>query len=133
MIELYRRQDDGSFEHDGTFEDGEWSVGADLYGDLPEDTTEDDLMDRFDGPYVVAVQDPERPAMTEDTEKSTDQPFEENWEEKEDPCWDGYEQVGMKEGEDGEPVPDCVPKDGEKSKALAELVKRRYEAQKDGE
>ena len=28
----------------------------------------------------------------------------------EDPCWDGYEQVGMKE-QGGEKVPNCVPKD----------------------
>jgi len=27
-----------------------------------------------------------------------------------DPCWDGYEQVGMKEDENGNPVPNCVPK-----------------------
>ena len=27
----------------------------------------------------------------------------------EDPCWEGYVQVGMKEGEDGEMVPNCVP------------------------
>jgi len=26
-----------------------------------------------------------------------------------DPCWEGYEQVGMKEGKDGKLVPDCVP------------------------
>lgn len=28
------------------------------------------------------------------------------------PCWDGYEQIGMKE-KDGKQVPNCVPKDGE--------------------
>ena len=26
-----------------------------------------------------------------------------------DPCWEGYEQIGMKEGKDGKMVPDCVP------------------------
>jgi hypothetical protein len=26
-----------------------------------------------------------------------------------DPCWEGYEQIGMKEGKDGKLVPDCVP------------------------
>lgn len=31
--------------------------------------------------------------------------------EQEDPCWDGYVQVGMKDGEDGDPVPRCVPKE----------------------
>lgn len=28
--------------------------------------------------------------------------------EKEDPCWDGYDMVGMKT-EDAEKVPNCVP------------------------
>lgn len=28
----------------------------------------------------------------------------------EDPCWDNYEQIGMKT-KDGEKVPNCVPKD----------------------
>jgi outer membrane lipoprotein SlyB len=32
----------------------------------------------------------------------------------EDPCWEGYEQYGMKE-KDGKQVPNCVPKDNEKS------------------
>ena len=27
---------------------------------------------------------------------------------EEDPCWDGYKQVGMKKGKDGKPVPNCV-------------------------
>ena len=36
-------------------------------------------------------------------------------EEEENPCWDGYEMVGMKE-KDGKEVPNCVPKEsvGEK-------------------
>lgn len=47
------------------------------------------------------------------------------WEEKDDPCWDGYEQVGMKEGENGEKVPNCVPKDETKAvKALNEVIKQ---------
>lgn len=29
---------------------------------------------------------------------------------KKDPCWDGYEMVGMKK-KDGKEVPNCVPKD----------------------
>jgi len=37
-----------------------------------------------------------------------------------DPCWEGYEQVGMKEGENG-PVPNCVPK-GKSNKAMSALV-----------
>ena len=27
------------------------------------------------------------------------------------PCWDGYKQVGMKKGKNGDMVPNCVPKD----------------------
>lgn len=33
----------------------------------------------------------------------------------ENPCWDGYEMVGMKE-KDGKEVPNCVPKKKKKSK-----------------
>jgi hypothetical protein len=28
---------------------------------------------------------------------------------KQSPCWDGYVQRGMKPGENGRPVPNCVP------------------------
>ena len=31
--------------------------------------------------------------------------------EDEDPCWDGYTMVGMKQGENGEEVPNCVPEE----------------------
>ena len=31
-----------------------------------------------------------------------------------DPCWEGYEQIGMKE-KDGKQVPNCVPKSDETS------------------
>ena len=30
-------------------------------------------------------------------------------EQKEDPCWDGYEMIGMKD-KDGKEVPNCVEK-----------------------
>jgi hypothetical protein len=40
--------------------------------------------------------------------------IEEDTEEKDDPCWDGYTQVGMKE-QNGEMVPNCVPSDEAKS------------------
>ena len=29
--------------------------------------------------------------------------------DKQAPCWDGYVQRGMKPGQDGSPVPNCVP------------------------
>lgn len=32
-----------------------------------------------------------------------------NLKEESNPCWDGYEMVGMKE-KDGKEVPNCVPK-----------------------
>ena len=34
---------------------------------------------------------------------------------KKDPCWEGYEQVGMKK-KNGEKVPNCVPEKKKKSK-----------------
>ena len=30
-------------------------------------------------------------------------------ETKVSPCWDGYQQVGMKKGKNGKMVPNCVP------------------------
>jgi len=44
--------------------------------------------------------------------KSNDRAFQAGWaliKEKEDPCWEGYEQVGMKD-KGGRQVPNCVPK-----------------------
>lgn len=42
--------------------------------------------------------------------------------EKEDPCWDGYEQVGMKPDPNGEgEVPNCVPK-SQKEDGMMEVV-----------
>ena len=34
---------------------------------------------------------------------------------KKDPCWDGYEQIGMKKKR-GKKVPNCVPEKKKKSK-----------------
>ncbi len=34
---------------------------------------------------------------------------------KKDPCWDGYEQAGMKK-KNGKKVPNCVPEKKKKSK-----------------
>jgi hypothetical protein len=31
-------------------------------------------------------------------------------EDKDDPCWEGYEMAGMKTDEDGNKVPNCIPK-----------------------
>ena len=31
--------------------------------------------------------------------------------DEDDPCWEGYTQVGMKTDEDGNEVPNCVPDD----------------------
>jgi hypothetical protein len=38
---------------------------------------------------------------------------------EENPCWDGYKQVGMKTGKDGKPVPNCVREDVELDEARA--------------
>jgi hypothetical protein len=35
---------------------------------------------------------------------------------KSDPCWSGYEMVGMKKGKSGKPVPNCIPKSIKKKK-----------------
>jgi len=38
------------------------------------------------------------------------------------PCWDGYKQVGMKKGKNGNMVPNCVPKDFADSLTAAGII-----------
>lgn len=40
------------------------------------------------------------------------------------PCWDGYKQVGMKKGKNGEMVPNCVPIDASDDSEFAAKKKR---------
>ena len=40
-----------------------------------------------------------------------------------DPCWKGYEMVGMKKGKGGKEVPNCVPKNESKSTKLTNIIK----------
>lgn len=39
---------------------------------------------------------------------------------KEDPCWDGYKQVGMKKGKGGKKVPNCIEESAELIEEAAE-------------
>lgn len=41
-------------------------------------------------------------------------------EEDSDPCWKGYEMIGMKKGKDGKEVPNCVPKESVQEEAIDE-------------
>lgn len=67
-VEVYRRpgpEDDEPIGSDwilaGVFEDGEWVKGEDTYGSIGGDNlTEEDLLERFDGPQVVAVRPDEQ-------------------------------------------------------------------------
>ncbi len=43
---------------------------------------------------------------------------EEDLEQKTAPCWEGYEQIGMKKGKNGKMVPNCVPIKGKSAKPL---------------
>lgn len=61
--------------------------------------------------YLLADAYPDKFDNAEDARQQLHSFLDIETEEKEDPCWDGYEQQGMKEGEDGEQVPNCVPKD----------------------
>ena len=47
--------------------------------------------------------------------------FREFVETKEDPCWDGYQQYGMKD-KNGKKVPNCIPKEEYKSDAQRKAV-----------
>lgn len=65
-------------------------------------------------PYVVAV-DPERgfvlqkAGMTWEQFKPQAEAMHKKANESEDPCWEGYEAVGLKR-KGGKTVPNCVPK-----------------------
>lgn len=41
------------------------------------------------------------------------------------PCWDGYKQVGMKKGKDGKMVPNCVPIDASDDSSDAEFAAKK--------
>lgn len=47
-------------------------------------------------------------------------------EEDSDPCWKGYEMIGMKKGKDGKEVPNCVPKESVQEEAIDEKMKASY-------
>lgn len=64
-------------------------------------------------------------AMYQGEEVWLDLPFID--EEKENPCWDGYVMVGMKDGKDGKKVPNCVPED-----SLTEEEKKELNTPKRG-
>jgi len=59
-------------------------------------------------------------------------------EDDDNPCWKGYEMIGMKKGKNGEEVPNCVPKesielDENSSPSYKEGKKAAYDAKKYGE
>jgi hypothetical protein len=45
------------------------------------------------------------------------------------PCWDGYKQIGMKKGKDGKMVPNCVPVDASSTDAAQELQEQPAETE----
>ena len=47
--------------------------------------------------------------------------------EQDDPCWDGYKQVGMKK-KNGKEVPNCVPEEVELDEKVEGLVKKSEES-----
>jgi hypothetical protein len=49
--------------------------------------------------------------------------------EKKDPCWKGYEQYGMKDGDNGE-VPNCVPKKKKKKVEEKKVDKDKMDCNK---
>ena len=54
------------------------------------------------------------------------------WEEKDDPCWDGYEMQGTKE-QDGETVPNCVPKSVDTNEVTGDIAEKLSEVVFDGD
>jgi len=89
-------------------------------GDLPDSSVDTEDTEGNEGDieheqiyYLLADAYPDQFDDVQDAKESIHEALGIEGEEKEDPCWEGYEQVGMKEGEDGEMVPDCVPKNQE--------------------
>lgn len=60
---------------------------------------------------IQSEMDGEEPMPEEPTEEEMKQYRQKD---DDDPCWEGYEQVGMKEGDNGGMVPDCVPEEDAK-------------------
>jgi hypothetical protein len=62
---------------------------------------------------IAIMLDLERRAKTKKKSDSYWESFEEHLDSKEDPCWEGYEQYGMKKKK-GKKVPNCVCKNCKK-------------------
>jgi hypothetical protein len=79
-------------------------------GDVPEEL-EDNQFEAEDEEDEEEEMD-EVVASVLDELNDGQQGLREDWQlNEDDPCWDGYTMVGMKQGEGGEEVPNCVPEE----------------------
>jgi hypothetical protein len=82
-------------EEDGTWEPTAYSIGM-MYKDATKVEMENHTMDSEVGMAMFDAQLGKAECCPEDISKQA-------------PCWDGYVQRGMKPGDKGKPVPNCVP------------------------
>jgi hypothetical protein len=108
----------GDSEEKSEESEGDGSEGKSEEDSEEEDSEEDDS-DDDDSEEDEAKQDEEKEAglmfgrfVPAGTEKTADE------DSGEDPCWDGYEQAGMKT-KNGKKVPNCIPKEGHIDRKLA--------------
>ena len=87
-------------EENGTWEPTAYSIGM-MYKDAAKVEMENHTMDSETGMAMFDAQI----GKTDDSMMPTNT-YQSN---KQAPCWDGYVQRGMKPGENGKPVPNCVP------------------------
>lgn len=97
-------------------------------GDLPDSAADNDDAEADPNDieheqiyYLLADAYPDKFDDPQDAKETIHEALGMEQEEKEeDPCWDGYEQQGMKEGDNGEKVPNCVPKNDGDEKGIDE-------------
>jgi len=76
--------------------------------------------------YAICYAQANRGELGLSNDASHDEMLEAVHRSYDDPCWEGYEQVGMKEGPNGNPVPNCVPEDDVENARLSAEPKRRF-------
>jgi len=76
--------------------------------------------------YAICYAQENRDELGLSNDASHDEMLEAVHRSYDDPCWEGYEQVGMKEDENGNMVPNCVPEEDVENARLSAEPKRRF-------
>jgi hypothetical protein len=94
LIQLFEQEEDGFWEATNLYTGCMMSLLVPI-SPLPQEPTKEEMaMAAYDA-SIGKADDSMMPTNT--------------YQEKQAPCWDGYVQRGMKPGDNGKPVPNCVP------------------------